>query len=367
MTTIGRMMILEISNSRRAEIKSCVISVLKEYGQPYVPVKIGNLIRNIPYIKLVTYSSQIRKFQITYKELIVDAETKDSYAVWNRTQDRYCIYYNDIEPNIVNSNRVRWNLAHELGHIILKHHAFCKQDKLFRSGLATNVYNYIEAEADYFAQLLLVPHVVLYAFKVTTEKQLKDLCQISGPAAKNRFRDYKQWIKQINGNDDYDKPLFHYYYNFIYKKHCLTCGASIIQSNGKYCPICGNNTLQWGDGKMKYTTKIVLDQNSKAIRCPVCDNEEISPNGNYCHICGTYLVNQCTNIGDHYDSCGQLAAANARYCIHCGAPTTFFKAHLLKAWNQQYSFSCEDIPDDILDIPDDVDTGFPEDEGLPFN
>ena len=118
---------------------------------------------------------------------------------------------------------------------------------------------------------------------------------------------------------------------------------------------------------MKYTTKIVLNQNSKAIRCPVCGNEEISPDGNYCHICGTYLVNQCTNIGDHYDSCGQLAAANARYCIHCGAPTTFFKAHLLKAWNQQYSFSCEDIPDDILDIPDDVDTGFPEDEGLPFN
>ena len=39
---------------------------------------------------------------------------------------------------------------------------------------------------------------------------------------------------------------------------------------------------------MKYTTKIVLDQNSKAVRCPVCDNEEISPVGNYCHICGTF-------------------------------------------------------------------------------
>ncbi len=43
-------------------------------------------------------------------------------------------YYNDIEPNIVNSNRVRWNLAHELGHIILGHHAFCKSDKLFAVG-----------------------------------------------------------------------------------------------------------------------------------------------------------------------------------------------------------------------------------------
>ena len=38
MSIIGRMIILEISNNRRAEIKSCVISVLEEYGQPFVPV-----------------------------------------------------------------------------------------------------------------------------------------------------------------------------------------------------------------------------------------------------------------------------------------------------------------------------------------
>ena len=78
MSIIGRMIILEISNNRRAEIKSCVISVLEEYGQPFVPVKIGNLIRSIPYIKLITYSSQIRKHHITYNELIVDSETADS-------------------------------------------------------------------------------------------------------------------------------------------------------------------------------------------------------------------------------------------------------------------------------------------------
>ena len=125
MNIIGRMMILEISNNRRIQIKSCVISVLEEYGQPFVPVKIGSLIRSIPYIKLITYSSQIRKYHITYNELIVDAETTDSYAVWNKTQNRYCIYYNDMAPSIVNSNRVRWNLAHELGHVILKHHELC--------------------------------------------------------------------------------------------------------------------------------------------------------------------------------------------------------------------------------------------------
>ena len=48
-------MILEISNSRRAEIKSYVISVLENYGKPFVPVKIGALIRSMHNIKLITY------------------------------------------------------------------------------------------------------------------------------------------------------------------------------------------------------------------------------------------------------------------------------------------------------------------------
>ena len=113
---------------------------------------------------------------------------------------------------------------------------------------------------------------------------------------------------------------------------------------------------------MKYTTKIVLDQNSKAVRCPVCDNEEISPNGNYCHICGTYLVNQCTK----YDRCGQLAAANARYCICCGAPTTFFQNNLLKAWNQEEFDTSNESFNGFADVPDDYGSDNSEDEDLPF-
>lgn len=65
-------------------------------------------------VKLITYSSQIRKHNITYEELIINAETKDSYAVWDGNK-RYSIYYNDLDFNILHSNRVRWNLAHELG------------------------------------------------------------------------------------------------------------------------------------------------------------------------------------------------------------------------------------------------------------
>lgn len=127
----------------------------------------------------------------------------------------YIIYYNDIDShNIINSNRYCWNIAHELGHILLEHHKTNEKTRIFRSSLSNQEYDYFEAEADYFAQLILVPHVVLYAFKIKNSSQLKSLCRISAPAANRRFYAYQQWIKNINGNDEYDKPLFHLYYNF---------------------------------------------------------------------------------------------------------------------------------------------------------
>lgn len=266
-------MILEISSNRRAEIKSKVIETLEQYATPILPVKIGSLIKQIPYIKLITYSSQINKYHISYNELIINAETKDSYAVYQKSTGRFCIYYNDIDVYIISSNRVRWNLAHELGHVILNHHITAGVETLYRTGIDDASYNYFEKEADYFAQLILVPHVVLYAFKVKSATQIKHLCKISGPASERRFREYSKWQIDIDGNDPYDKPLFKFYYTYLFKKKCKNCDAKLIQRYGKYCPICGHKTLEWGEGTMIYK-KLDTYENGKLKECPTCKNEE---------------------------------------------------------------------------------------------
>lgn len=301
----------------------------------------------------------MKRRDITYKEMIEFCGTSDSCADYYANFDKYIIYYNDIDlVNIVNSNRYRWNIAHELGHILLDHHKSTNKTRIYRSSLSDEEYDYLEAEADYFAQLILVPHVVLYAFKVATERQLKDFCKISGPAAARRFRDYKRWIRHINGKDTYDKPLFHYYYNFIYKKKCLTCGAHLIQHEGKYCPICGNKTLQWGDGKMQYKIRYDLNEESRLYQCSVCKNENIPKDAIYCQICGTPVQNKCT-------SCGKLADSDARYCIYCGNKTTF-NSKVLPDWESELEEIKKEnhMGNGFMNIPDE----YPEDdEGLPFN
>lgn len=345
---------INISPARRKEIKKAVYETLCNYPVPFIPLKIKSLVRSFSNIRLIPYSKHMKRIGLTYNQMIYFANTMDACTDYYAESDLYIIYYNDVKKNITLSNRYRWNIAHELGHIILKHQKTHNKTRIFRSELSDPEYNELEAEADYFAQLILVPHVVLYAFKVSTERQLKDFCQISGPAAFRRFRDYKQWIRQINGNDDYDRPLFHYYHNFIYKKHCRTCDAYYIQSTGKYCPICGNKTLEWGDGKMIYS-KIELNEKNKPKKCPICDNEETLVDGNYCQICGTYLLNECSNT-----NCGASLPSNARYCSICGCQSTYLKMNFLNAWNYRAEVT------GFMDIPDELPYDF-EEEGLPFN
>lgn len=125
--------------------------------------------------------------------MITFVESKDACTDFYANKNLYYIYYNDVDASVTTSNRYRWNIAHELGHILLKHHVNNQKTRIFRSSLTDTEYNELEAEADYFAQLILVPHAVLIGFKVDTYRTIRYMCKISDPAAKRRFYEYSIW------------------------------------------------------------------------------------------------------------------------------------------------------------------------------
>ncbi len=341
-----------ISTKRRLEIKNTVYNALLHSKKCTLPIKIKAITRSYENIRLIPYSKHMRLFDISYEKMRAFAQTKDAFTDYYANEDRYLIYYNDIDINIVTSNRYRWNIAHELGHVLLEHHKRNNNTRIFRCSLSDKEYNYLEEEADYFAQLILVPHVVLAGFKIQNSNEIKILCKISDPASRKRYYEYLNWKSHIDAQNEYDNRIFHYYYNFIYKKQCETCKASFIQRYGKYCPICGNKTIQWGDGNMIYP-KLDTRENGKLTECPNCKNEETDIEGDYCQICGRNLINKCS-----YDDCyyNEPLPSNARYCPICGNRSTFYNAGFLKEWNY------EDSPNSFLDIP-----FIPDDEQLPFN
>lgn len=344
-----------IPRHRRNEIKYIVFLTLEHSHSISIPVEIKRITRSFKNIRLISYSKQMKKMNITYNQMLNYAETNDACTDYYKDANMYYIYYNDIAPNIVKSNRYRWNIAHELGHVLLRHHINNDKTRIFRNSLSTDEYNILENEADYFAQLILVPHVALLGFKVNTVNQLRTICKISNPASKRRYYEYMDWKSHINKNDAYDNRIFKYYYNFIFKKKCKTCNAKLIQRYGKFCPICGSkNTLQWGDGEMIYS-KLDTYGNGKLKECPNCKNEETDIKGDFCQICGQNLINKCVN-----EKCKNLEVlpSNARYCPLCGAYSSFYQDDLLKAWNYN---DYQNSSDEFLNIPDGIDTE------LPFN
>lgn len=348
---------IQIEKQRRNKIKKAVIAALIHGSSPCsLPVKIKQITRSFSNIRLIPYSKQMKKMNISYSEVVRLYESKDACTDYYPKNDMYYIYYNDIDNNIMKSNRYRWNIAHELGHVLLKHHINNHKTRIFRSSLTDEEYNYLENEADYFAQLILVPHPPLYVFKILNFNNIKYLCQISGPASYKRFISYQQWKNHIEPNDFYDKCIFYLYHDYLFKKKCIRCGATLIQEKGKYCPICGSKTLQWGDGKMIYPKMKTYD-NGKLKQCPNCDNEETDIDGNYCQICSTYLVNECMN--ENCINYENVLPSNARHCPICGTDSLFYSNNILKIWNHHPIPTMENS---FINIPDEM-----EEEILPFN
>lgn len=338
-----------ISKERRLEIKSAVYNALIHSGICHLPIKIKSIARSYKNVRLISFSKHMKRLNISYEDMKAYAKTKDAFTDYYVNEDMFYIYYNDLDLNIVTSNRYRWNIAHELGHVLLNHHKNNSKTRVFRCALSDEEYDSLEEEADYFAQLLLVPHAALLGFHIENSNHIKIMCKISGPASRKRYYEYVNWRSHINAKDEYDNRIFHYYYKFIYKRQCKNCGTKLIQRYGKYCPICGQKTLEWGDGTMLYE-KLDAYENGKLKECPTCKNEETNIDGSFCQICGEKLINHCSNYNCENDT---PLPSNARYCPICGSPSTFCNEGILKDWNYKE-------PNSFMFIPD-------SDEELPFN
>lgn len=312
----------DVRNTRQ-KIKNTVLEAMQYVDDISLPVPIKRIVKSIKNCKLVPYSRHMKKYHMSYKEMIEFTESLDACTDYNATTDRYIIYYNDIEKNIVNSNRYRWNIAHELGHIMLNHHKENYKTRIFRSSLSDYEYNSLEIEANYFAAYLLVPYSVLYIKKIDDVWGMQQLCRISGKASIFRFEEYCKWKRNSCFKDDYDKKVAKL---FIKEHKCSLCETVLIGKYTKYCPICGNNKFYFGGeyGNMIYPG--LETENGKVKECPVCKNEQLHL-GEYCPVCGTHIVNTCTN-----EFCGAVQEGYARYCVHCGATTSFFEDNLLKSW-----------------------------------
>ena len=115
--------------------------------------------------------------------LFIDKEGADAKTQHLRGEADYLVVYDD---RVENYQRVRWTIAHEIGHIVLGHLVSFEATALCRGSLTEKDYKVLEREADTFAVNLLAPMTIINRLpSIQTKADIMKLCNLSVEASDN--------------------------------------------------------------------------------------------------------------------------------------------------------------------------------------
>ena len=160
--------------------------VLLNTGTRELPVKVSRICRG--------YGVTLRSYQVgapLIRELGLEAQCDISDGFTVRSGDRCYVFYNMEQP----PGRVRFTIAHELGHVLLGHLGDGEHTVYNRESSSEDAPE--EHMANVFASRLLAPACVLHALGAVTPEQIAAVCDISMAAA--RFRAGRMGVLEQRG------------------------------------------------------------------------------------------------------------------------------------------------------------------------
>lgn len=353
------------------KVKNTAYAFLGKYTNGRLPVDLLHIINQIDNLHLMKYSAFAKKQKLPLKEVCDLLQSEDGALWYQPNTNSYILLYNDTVPS---KERIRFTIAHELGHYVLRHNELTDKTILSRYSLTTQEYNDFETEANFFAKHLLVPFPVLgnyvQFFHEMDTTFIQSVFNVSYSVASFVIKNLRtmQSIGLVKEGHYVEEQFTTYITTTQSTRICKSC-SSKINRYSNYCHICstqqpkGTMTLEVylenrekEKERMRYP-KYDLDLDGYPIICPKCENEELDSH-NYCNVCGIYTRNIC--IGDYesnFDSrgyaipivhflgngCKKVLAGNSRYCPDCGGKSSYFFQGLLKNWDLEKDID-EELP-----------------------
>lgn len=185
---------------------NCAHQLLVKYHIGVLPVRPLDFLAMFPSIvRVCTYSDFMRINNCDREDAINTLSSKDGFTIC--ANGKYVICYNEMQHPL---QRVRWTLAHEIGHIALGH--------LYDN---ETPYDVLDREADAFACEFLAPALVLYSIGALDADEIQAACDISNSAAmhKSTFLNSIDGYR-MHGKTDYEllEEFDSYINNYRYLK-----------------------------------------------------------------------------------------------------------------------------------------------------
>ena len=160
-----------LSPKRYDQIQEHANRLLITYSDLQFPIDLNIIMSQIPGVVLRMYSSASED-----EKRLLNMISEDGFTL--TMDDMYIVWINDD----VFEERLRYSMAHELGHIVLGH--FCKDD------LSKEIQ---EAEANFFAHRLLAPMWAISQLSCKEPWNVSYQFGISMECAYYRVKNYTQW------------------------------------------------------------------------------------------------------------------------------------------------------------------------------
>ena len=154
------------------------------------------------------------------------------------TYPAFCIVYRD---DLAGSGRLRFALAHELGHLFMNHYRDYP-DRMF-SGMSSD--RFLEEEADAFARNLLAPVPLVDVIRYNRPRQAR--AEVFGFSRRD-------WISRLDLLDDdrshvdeeMANTLIWLFRDYLLGRRCGACGHVFTADGGDdVCPQCGAASPDW--------------------------------------------------------------------------------------------------------------------------
>lgn len=180
---------------RYAYICSQILQIYRAMDSIRFPIKPRQLISRIPNCRVMSFQKFAEINKCCLNDVIQICESKTGCTHYDTAKDRYLILLNESSSDNNVPGRKIWTEGHEYGHVQLGHLPIAAVPQLAENGFNNLSAAEFEAEADYFASMLLCPMPICQLLDIRSPQDIHEIFGLSYEASENRYNAYQKWVR----------------------------------------------------------------------------------------------------------------------------------------------------------------------------